>query len=97
VDLITKDTWVNNLLRPYLPNWALLVVAFSAPITIALVGLHNVPWRISVVFAFVLSIQGPMFGLVGEKYPYVQAAVTFFAFLEAYLILPKLNTILHLE
>jgi hypothetical protein len=32
-----------------------------------------------------------MFGLAGEKYPYVQAVVTVFLFLEAYFILPKWN------
>jgi hypothetical protein len=35
--------------------------------------------------------------VVGERHRYVQAGVTAFAFLEAYIILPKLNRVLAKE
>jgi hypothetical protein len=105
--VLTKNTWLNNLFRPYLPNWALLILAFSAPVTLALIGLRSVPWKISILFAFIGFIQAGMFGLVGEKYRLVQGVITVFAFIEAYVILPKWNrrilegkrdgTILHLK
>ena len=104
---LTKDIWLNNLLRPYLPNWALLVVALSAPVTLALIGLRSIPWKISIFFAFISSIQVGMFGLMGEKYRLVQGVITVFAFIEAYVILPRWNrriadgksdgTVLHLN
>jgi len=43
VALTTRDIWVNNLLRPYVPDWGLLVVAVSTPITAAVVALRNIP------------------------------------------------------
>jgi len=91
VSLLTKDLWVNNLLRPYLPDWALLAVAFTAPITLAIVGLDRIQWRIRVLFIFILSMQAAMFGLAGERFRYVQGGITLLAFLEAYVNLPKLN------
>lgn len=89
--VLTKNIWLNNLFRPYLPDWGLLFVAFSAPVTLALIGLRSVPWKISILFAFVGCIQAGMFGLVGEKYRFVQGVVTAFVFFEAYVILPKWN------
>src|ERR1700730_6938096 len=74
--VLTKNTWLNNLFRPYLPNWALLIVAFSAPVTLALIGLRSVPWKISILFAFIGCVQAGMFGLVGEKYRLVQGLIT---------------------
>jgi hypothetical protein len=41
--------------------------------------------------AFIGCIQAGMFGLVGEKYPFVQGVVTAFTFIEAYVILPRWN------
>jgi hypothetical protein len=42
-------------------------------------------------FACLLPIQGALFGLVGERYRLLQGAVTLFAFLEVYFLLPKIN------
>jgi len=107
--ILTSNFWLKNLLRPYLPNWALLAVALTAPISLALAGLRAIPWKVSVLFAFVCLLQGSLLGLVGERYHWVQGSVTLFAFFEAYLFLPKLNryiedknvpkdgTILHLK
>lgn len=87
----TRYTWLYNALRPYLPDWALLVIGLSAPLTLALVGLRTIPWKISMLFSLILPLQGALIGLVGEKFRYVQGAVTLFAFFEAYLILPRWN------
>lgn len=105
--ILTKNIWLNNLFRPYLPDWALLVVGISAPVTLLLVGLRSVPWKISIFSAFIVCIQAGMLGLVGEKYRLVQGAVTIFGFIEAYVILPRWNrriadgksdgTVLHLS
>jgi len=89
--ILTRDLWLDNLLRPYLPGWALLAVGLSAPITVALVALRTIPWKISILFAVVLPVQGALFGLVGERYRLVQGAVTAFAFFEVYVLLPRLN------
>ncbi|MGC1618260.1 MAG: hypothetical protein WA765_07185 [Candidatus Acidiferrum sp.] len=89
--ILTRDLWFDNLLRPYLPGWALLAVGLSAPITVALVALRTIPWKISIFFAFLLPVQGGLFGLVGERYRLVQGAVTLFAFFEVYVLLPRIN------
>jgi hypothetical protein len=89
--ILTRDFWLKNLSRPYLPDWALLAIALTAPISLALAGLRPVPWKASVFFAFICLLQGSLFGLVGERYRWVQGGVTLFAYLEAYLLLPKLN------
>ena len=89
--IVTKNLWLNDVLRPYLPNWALLIAAFSAPVTLALIGVHSVPWRISILFVFIGCIQAGMFGLVGEKYRFVQAVITVFGFIEAYVLIPRWN------
>lgn len=91
VGIFTKYTWLNNLLRPYLPDWALLVIGLSAPITATLVGLRAIPWKVTKVFLFILPVQGALFGLVAKKYPYVGGAVTVLLFFLAYLILPEWN------
>jgi hypothetical protein len=39
---ITRDTWRNNLFRPYLADWGILVIAFSFPITAALASLDAI-------------------------------------------------------
>ena len=89
--IVTKNLWLNDLLRPYLPNWALLIAAFSAPITLALIGVHSVPWRISILFVLIGCIQAGMLGLVGEKYRFVQGVITIFGFVEAYVLIPRWN------
>lgn len=89
--VLTKNIWLNNLFRPYLPDWALLLVALSAPVTLALIGLRSVPWKMSIFFAFVGYIQVGLFGLVGERYRLLQGAVTLFAFFQVYVLLPRLN------
>jgi hypothetical protein len=89
--ILTRGFWLNNLFRPYLPDWALLAIALTAPISLGLAGLRSVPWKVSVFFAFVGLLQGSLFGLVGERYRWVQGGVTLFAYLEAYFFLPKLN------
>jgi hypothetical protein len=114
---ITRDIWLNNLFRPYLADWAILLLAFSVPITAALAFLDAIPlgrgitfllsWRTNAFFAIILSIQAALFGLVGERYRWVQGGITLFLYLEAYFILPKLNrriaeqkeddTVLHLK
>ena len=93
--VLTKNIWLNNVFRPYLPGWALLILAFSAPVTLALTGLRSVPWKISIFCAFIGLIQASMFGLVGEKYRLVQGVITVFGFIEVYVILPKWNR--HIE
>jgi hypothetical protein len=105
--ILTRDFWLKDLFRPLLPNWALLAVAFTTPITCVLVGLRSIPWKTSLLASFVLSIQGALFGLVGEKYRFVQGAVTLFVYVEAFVILPRWNrriesgkgdgTVLHLR
>jgi hypothetical protein len=92
--ILTRNFWLKNLLRPYLPDWALLVIALTAPVSLALTGLRSVPWKASVFFALVCLLQGSLFGLVGERHPWVQGGVTLFAYLEAYLLLPKLNRLI---
>lgn len=89
--LFTRDLWLNNLLRPHLPDWILLAIGLTAPIVVAFVGLRTVPWKISIVFAFLLPVQAALVGLVGEKFRLLQSAVTLFAFVEVYFILPKWN------
>lgn len=85
---ITRDIWLNNLFRPYLTDWAILLLAFSAPITAALAFLDAIPlghgitfllsWKTNVFFAIMLSIQAALFGLVGGRYRWVQGGVTLF-------------------
>jgi uncharacterized protein YacL len=98
---VTGDKWLNDLVRPYLADWAILAIAFSVPITAALAWLDAIPlghgsafllsWRVNVFFAIVLSIQGALFGLIGERYRWVQGGMTLFLYLEVYLILPRLE------
>lgn len=107
--ILTRNFWLKDLFRPYLPDWALITIALTAPISLALAGLKPIPWKMSAFFALVCLLQGSLFGLVGERYRWVQGGVTLFAYFEAYLFLPKLNryiedksvpkdgTILHLE
>jgi hypothetical protein len=91
VGIATHFNWLNNLLRPYLANWTLLAIGLSTPITLAVVSLRSIPWKITRPFLFILPLQGALFGLIGEKYRYVQGAVTVFVFFEAYVILPEWN------
>jgi hypothetical protein len=46
---------------------------------------------VNVVFAIILSIQAALFGLVGERYRWVQGGITLSLYVEAYLILPRLK------
>ena len=89
--ILTRDFWLKNLFRPYLPGWALLVNAFTAPLTMALVGLRTIPWKATIALSFIMLLQASLFGLVGERYPWVQGGVTLFGYFEAYLLLTRLN------
>ena len=89
--ITTRYIWLNNLLRPYLPGWALLVFGLTAPITLAVLGLRTTPWSITRVLLFIVPLQGALFGLLSEKYRYVQIAVAALVWLEAYFILPAWN------
>jgi len=104
---VTKDIWIGNLLRPYLPDWALLASTLSFPITGAVIGLRMIPWRISAIFGIVGSFQASMSGLLRERYPFVSTVLAVLVGLEVYFVLPYLNrrglepkqdgTILHLR
>lgn len=89
--ITTRYVWLNNLLRPYLPGWALLVIGFTTPITLASLGLRTTPWSITRVLLFLVPLQGALFGLLAEKYRFVQIAVTALVWFEAYFILPAWN------
>jgi hypothetical protein len=54
--ITTRYVWLNNLLRPYLPGWALLVIGLTAPITLAVVGLRTTPWSITRVLLFIVPL-----------------------------------------
>ncbi len=89
--ITTQYVWLNNLLRPHLPGWALLVIGLTAPITLAVLGLCTTPWNVTRVLLFVVPLQGALFGLLAEKYRYVEIAVAALIWLEAYFILPAWN------
>ncbi len=89
--ITTQYVWLNNALRPYLSGWALLVIGLTAPITLAAVGLRTTPWNVTRVLLFVVPLQGALFGLLAEKYRYVEIAVAALIWLEAYFILPAWN------
>jgi hypothetical protein len=89
--ITTRYIWLNNLLRPYLPGWALLVIGITAPMTLAVVGLRTTPWSVTRVLLFVVPLQGALFGLLAEKYRCVQIAVTALVWVEAYFTLPAWN------
>jgi len=89
--ITTRYVWLNNLLRPYLPGWALLVIGLTAPITLAGLGLRTTPWSITKVLLFLVPLQGALFGLLAEQYRFVQIAVTALVWFEAYFILPVWN------
>ena len=91
VGIATRNTRLIDALRPYFASWALWALALSVPVTAALVGLRKVPWEITKLCMLILPIQGAIFGLVGEKYPYLQVGVTILVYFEAYLILPEWN------
>jgi hypothetical protein len=89
--ITTRFVWLNNLLQPYLPGWALLVIGLTAPITLAFLGSSTTPWSTTRVLLFIVPLQGALFGLLAEKYRYVKIAVTAFVWVEAYFILPAWN------
>jgi hypothetical protein len=89
--ITTRYIGLNNLLRPHLPGWALLVIGLTAPITLAVLGLHTTPWSITRFLLFIVPLQGALFGLLAEKYRYVQVAVTALVWVEAYFVLPAWN------
>jgi hypothetical protein len=89
--ITTRYTGLNNLLRPHLPGWALLVIGITTPITLAVLGLRTTPWSVTRVLLFIVPFQGALFGLLAEKYRYVQVAVTALVWVEAYFILPAWN------